>query len=354
MPDGGGGGQQTQWSNSSSTSTTGPSPVIAPRLQTIGDDFWKWYDGNSQAPAYFGPTSPGQQSARDATWYWGNKEINAADDAFRPAVGSLTDTLSGRYLDPNTNTAFQDFLSASFRPQAEQFRDIIAPSIDAKFAGSGRTGSGAHFDTTMRGVQDLERAQADAAAKAGLGLYQGERNLMSSAASALPGVLGAKTGIVGNWLDTIRGVGAADTAEDRARYSYETTAQPDWLAKMAQIVQSIYPGGQTTGSGSSYGGASGGGGGGWMGSALGGAGLALQALPLLGFSDERLKDVEGRVGHTDDGLPLYLYRYKGDDQPRIGPMAQEVAQVKPDAVAEHPSGFLMVDYRKAMPEGGLL
>ena len=60
------------------------------------------------------------------------------------------------------------------------------------------------------------------------------------------------------------------------------------------------------------------------------------------------------TGEYDDGIPLYLYTYKGEREPRVGPMAQEVAKVKPDAVHRHESGYLMVDYSKAMPAGGLL
>jgi hypothetical protein len=41
-------------------------------------------------------------------------------------------------------------------------------------------------------------------------------------------------------------------------------------------------------------------------------------------------------------------------EPRIGPMAQQVEQVKPEAVAEHPSGYKVVDYSQLAPKGGLL
>lgn len=68
--------------------------------------------------------------------------------------------------------------------------------------------------------------------------------------------------------------------------------------------------------------------------------------PILGglFSDIRLKEDIRRVGMTDDGLPVYTYRYKGQPETHMGVMAQEVEQVKPEAVLEHPSGYKMVDY----------
>lgn len=66
------------------------------------------------------------------------------------------------------------------------------------------------------------------------------------------------------------------------------------------------------------------------------------------FSDERLKEDVEVIGKTDDGLKIASYRYKGDDRPQIGFIAQDVAAKKPHAVKRHPSGFLMVDLGKAM------
>lgn len=66
------------------------------------------------------------------------------------------------------------------------------------------------------------------------------------------------------------------------------------------------------------------------------------------FSDERLKENINEIGETNDGQPLYSYNYKGDDKPQIGLMAQDVLKRDPSAVARHKSGFLMVDYNKAL------
>lgn len=64
------------------------------------------------------------------------------------------------------------------------------------------------------------------------------------------------------------------------------------------------------------------------------------------FSDERLKVDVRRIGKTDAGVPLYIYRYLWGGPPQIGVMAQELAETQPDAVETHESGFLMVDYGK--------
>jgi hypothetical protein len=64
------------------------------------------------------------------------------------------------------------------------------------------------------------------------------------------------------------------------------------------------------------------------------------------LSDIRLKRDIVEVGHLDNGLGLYRYRYLWSDQVYVGVMAQEVAQVVPGAVMMAPDGYLRVDYAK--------
>ncbi|QRE76488.1 tail fiber domain-containing protein [Methylobacterium aquaticum] len=74
---------------------------------------------------------------------------------------------------------------------------------------------------------------------------------------------------------------------------------------------------------------------------------ALPSIVASMTSDERAKEDISPVGETYDGQQLYAYRYKGDPKMQIGLMAQDVAQVTPEAVVEGPHGLLMVDYDKA-------
>ncbi len=254
-----GGGTQQTMQNSNSTNTSGPNPFIAPQLQNLVNSASGWMGNNMNAPGYFpGGTvaaqTPAAQSARDSTWGWATNNLNNLQGQFAPATGYLSDAASGKFLDVANDPYWQKALEASFRPQSEQFRDILAPSIDSKFAGSGRTAGGAHFDTTMRGVQDLERSQSDSAAKAAADRYNAERGYQSGAAQALPGVLGQMGGQAQNWLQMLGGVGAGDTANEQrlldaqnAKYGYDTSGQLDWYNRLSQTLQSMYPGGQTTG-----------------------------------------------------------------------------------------------------------
>ena len=72
-------------------------------------------------------------------------------------------------------------------------------------------------------------------------------------------------------------------------------------------------------------------------------GLASSGIGL--FSDERLKTDIRRVGQTDGGLPVYVYRYGGRGPYHMGVMAQEAAAVVPDAIG-NAGGFMTVDYAR--------
>jgi uncharacterized caspase-like protein len=61
-------------------------------------------------------------------------------------------------------------------------------------------------------------------------------------------------------------------------------------------------------------------------------------------SDMRLKQDITALGQTHGGLPLYRYRYIGDDTFYVGVMAQEVTARVPAAVSQADDGYLQVDY----------
>ena len=76
------------------------------------------------------------------------------------------------------------------------------------------------------------------------------------------------------------------------------------------------------------------------GSLLGAAGSAGGFGAL--FSDRRLKSNIVKVGDHSLGIGIYEYDIFGNRE--RGVMAQELMQVMPDAVHQHPSGYFMVDY----------
>ena len=82
-----------------------------------------------------------------------------------------------------------------------------------------------------------------------------------------------------------------------------------------------------------------------LGSAAQGAGSALTAYAL--GSDIRIKENISQVGSLDNGLPVYLFNYKGNKTPQIGLMAQDVEKVNNEAVVEI-DGIKHVYYGKAV------
>lgn len=64
-------------------------------------------------------------------------------------------------------------------------------------------------------------------------------------------------------------------------------------------------------------------------------------------SDRRVKENIERVGRLDNGLPVYVYRYKAGGPMQIGVMAQDVEKVNPGAVVEL-GGVKHVDYGRAV------
>lgn len=70
---------------------------------------------------------------------------------------------------------------------------------------------------------------------------------------------------------------------------------------------------------------------------------------LIGaFSDRRLKKNILRVGRLDNGLPVYLYQMEDGGPYQLGLMADEVAEVNPEATIMDESGFLKVRYDLAV------
>jgi hypothetical protein len=63
------------------------------------------------------------------------------------------------------------------------------------------------------------------------------------------------------------------------------------------------------------------------------------------MSDVRVKEGIRRVGQTDQGLPVYTYRYKGRPETHMGVLAQEAREFHPEAVSSI-RGILHVDYSR--------
>jgi hypothetical protein len=361
--------QQTQSTSSSSnsSSTTGPNSVIGPTLGSIAGGLSSYLANNPLAPGYYpgstvAPQSPATISALQSLFQRGangSPVVNSADAA-------VTAAMDPSRLNLSSNPNFQNAVSAYVQPLNQQFANQVLPGIAGEFEGTGRFGPGnASQSATNQAVAQLTQSEANATSGMANTAYQQAQQNQLQAASLAPTLANQD-------YQNIAAMEQAGQAEDQyaqantdaavARYNANAMAQPNYWTTIAQMLQSIYPGGTTSGSSSSSGNSYGystpssNPTSGLLGAIMGGAGLALQAAPLLGGSDVRLKKNIRPIGKTNSGHNLYSYEFLGSSKPEIGVLAQEVEQKDPAAVVTHPSGYKMVDYNRiaTMPVGGLL
>lgn len=349
-----GGGQTPSTTVQQTRQSNEPPSYIQPYLKKGIQDLTALYD-KGNAPGYYPGATVAAPSANTQAAMTALYERGVRGSPYGKSImANLDETMGGKYLDADANPWFQKALAAGFRPQNEQFMQEVLPGLEGRFALAGRYGSGAHTGTTDRALDSLARAQADAAAKASSGAYDAERSRMLNAAGTAAGLFPQLQ--AADYQD-INAMGQAGAGWDRynqslidsdiARYNYDANKDWNYINRYLASLNAGYPGGEMSGT--------------MRGSAMPstnpsqdtwntifkGAGVGLQALGMFGFSDKRLKEDITPVGALNDGQTVYSYRYKGDPRTQIGLLAQEVERVHPDAVARHPSGLRMVDYRRA-------
>lgn len=202
----------------------------------------------------------------------------------------------------------------------------IMPGINSSFSGSGMTGSTLHQQNLSQGLSQ--------------GMGMAANDFQNNAVQQQLGATGALGGVLGQIMGNQEAaLGAQDRIQQQEQNELDSQYQNsllgqnadfDALSNYLSVISGIAGlGGQSTGTQQQKPGV--------MGILSGIAGIGSM------FSDRRLKEGIKRVGQTDDGVPIFTYRYRGSDQVHMGVMAQDVAQVRPDAVSEM-HGYLAVDY----------
>lgn len=295
---------------SSSTTTQNNSPYAPAQPlidQGLRDAGQMYDDGGFVVRPYEGNIVAGYDPLRQSA-YNSAGGVTAGNLA---AIGASRDALTNA-MDPTVPDAVRSNVIEG-----------IMPSINSTFAGSGMTGSSLHAQNLAKGlssglanVEDQYQRRSMAAA----GMMPGMTNAANGAVSWLDGIGG---GMQSHQQNTIN----ADVLRDQQMQTAESDALRDYLSLV-------------TGAGSQFG----------VQSAttsqsagpLGILGAGLQVLPFL--SDRRAKEDVRRVGQTDEGLPVYVYRYKGGSRYHMGVMADEVEAVNPSAVTTRPDGLKAVYY----------
>jgi hypothetical protein len=218
------------------------------------------------------------------------EESMAAAKAYQPglqAAGAYYgDVMGGKFLD--SNPYIDDIVSSSNSDAADAVNSAFMP----------RFGSGYHAKT-------LARAIGDNTARIRGGAYDQERQYQNDAGGRLAGIATVGT--------ALPGIASSNYAQNAGglmgRYLNQNGTQ---TTKQSGSIMDVL-------------------------------GMGLQAASL--FSDERLKTDVRRVGRTDAGLTVYIFRYGGAGPFHMGVMAQEVRAAQPAALGRERAGYMTVNYR---------
>ena len=235
----------------------------------------------------------------------------------------IQQTLAGGFSNPYTSGAMGDAM------------DMARSKINAQFSGD-NFGNSAHQEWLGRGITAAGLPFANQA-------FENERGRQMQAANMAPNMAGQELARLGVGLEASQ---MADDSPWRQLQRYQqalsghgggtsTTRQPMYENKALNAL-----GGGLAGYGAL--------------SALGTTTMLPLSAPMWGagagallglLSDKRAKENIEKVGtHKDLGVGIYTYNYKGDPVTHMGVMAQEVKEVKPEAVKKGPDGLLRVNY----------
>lgn len=222
-------------------------------------------------------------------------------------------------------------LQPAFEQQATQLQNRLFGSgrLGLRLAGESQ-GLGAGSGMVSPDALGLGRAQQQTLAQLAAGSRQqafGEQaQLGSMAAQALQsgmGISGLEQSLMGMGLNAEQARAAAALGAMQAELApYSTKAQMEQKQQEATA--------------------------GFFGDLAGAAGTGYATY--LQYSDVNLKNNINHVDTLPNGIKLYTWDWidKEMTDPTYGVIAQEVAEVIPEAVIEHPDGYLMVNY--AHPE----
>lgn len=295
------------------------------------------------APSYY----PGQEVApfapeTEAALQWQSNRALQGSPLTAAAQNQLTQTMRGDYLAGN-NPYLQNAFTAAAAPVMRNFNENVLPGVTSQFASSGRTNSGLHQNAVNSATMGLNESLSNMAGNMAYQNYQKERE------NQMRGMLFAPELAMQDYND-INQLGAVGSIREQQlqgninsdveRYNYNANAPWQRTMEYLAALNSAGGGSQTTigdaPSQSPF-------------SSIVGTGMqAAGLLSMLGvFSDRRIKTDIRRIGKTDNGLPIYAFRYFGTGATHIGLMADDVERIVPEAVSEF-AGIKMVDYGLAL------
>jgi muramidase (phage lysozyme) len=284
------------------------------------------------APQQTGIQQTGQASQLAQPFYGAGAglTLNAAQ-----GVGPLTQGQIGYYQNPYTQAVVDPTVRAMQQQQGQQLSQQQTEAIKGGAFGGDRAGI---QRAQLMGQQGLAQAQAIAPLyQQGYGqavqTAQGQQGVIASDLArqmqAGQQLAGLGTGAQAAALQGAQANIGAGTLQQQTQQAQDTAQYQQFLQERGypfQVAQFLANIAEGTG-------------------ALSGS-TTTGNQPSSMFSDKRLKHDAHKIGETNDGQPIYSFKYNGDNHTQLGLMAQDVEKSHPEAVGES-HGYKTVDYEKA-------
>jgi len=340
------------------TTTTASTTSANPQAAALYQQILQQAQGVAATPyqAYSGELTAPVNAEQTA----GISGVNAAAGQAQPAIAQATGIAAGaanpltaaqiqQYQNPYTQNVVNATNASMADTNAQQIAQLQGNQIAQGALGGNATGVAKGI---LAGQQALNMANVDS------NLYQQSYNsglatagqqfqqnpLAASSAIANYGVAGQNAALSGAGAQIAGGTlqqqtaQAADTANQAAynqqqAYPFQTL---QWLAGLGTGVGGALGSsstGQTTAPAPNQTAQ-------YLGAGIAGAGLLL--------SDRREKEDIHKIGQTNDGQPIFRYRYKGSPEWHMGLIAQEVEKDHPGAV-HGINGRKFIDLKGATP-----
>jgi hypothetical protein len=227
-------------------------------LGSIAGGLSTYLQNNPLAQGYYpsatvAPQSQATQSAIQALFARGANGSPVTSAADSAVIGAMDPSR----LNLSNNPYFQNAVSAYVQPLNQQFANQVLPGIAGEFEGASRFGPGnGSQSATNQAVAQLTQSEANATSGMANAAYQQAQQNQLNAAGLAPTLANqdyqniAAMGEAGNAIDQYA---QQNIDANVARYNANAMAQPNYWTTIAQMLQSIYPGGTTSGSSSSSG-----------------------------------------------------------------------------------------------------
>ena len=217
-----------------STTTSDPWGPQQPYIKQIFSEAQRLYNDPTKPQYYPGQTFADPSQATLQGLAGAEARAQQGNPLVGQAQGEIGKTLSGEYLRPDVNPYLQGVV--------ESTKAAVLPGIDSRFIQAGRSGSGLHGRAVGEGL-------GSALGNLYNTMYQSERDRMTNAVAAAPGLAQADyldpmmLGQIGQQREAI-----AQKPIDEAigRWQFDQNSQQAKLADYLQMVQGNYGGTSNT------------------------------------------------------------------------------------------------------------